>query len=109
MENNSFPPINAVMAKARNTDFNAVRVYVMNAAITALAFVAAVFTVIKAKWIEHDGAARMELAWDFTTTAIGNMVKWTKEIAIPEVKELYNDVTKGYDNALLFAKEKGWV
>jgi hypothetical protein len=109
MENNSFPPIDAIVTKARSIDFNAVRVYVINAAITALAFVAAVFTVIKAKWIEHDGAARMELAWDFTATAVKDMVKWAKEIAIPEVKGLYNDVTKGYDNTLQFAKEKGWV
>ena len=109
MENNSFPPIDAVMAKARNTDFNTVRVYVMNAAITALAFVVAVFTVIKAKWIEHNGAARMELAWGFTTTVVGDMVKWVKEVVIPEVKGLYNDATKSYDNALLFAKKKSWV
>lgn len=97
MQTQSFPPVDAAVAYLKQVDYRKLYHQFIDAVVIVCAFVAAVYTVAKEKWVEYDCTLRVKLgAIAVKETAI-KIYNWTIEIAIPFLIELYNEIRSFYN------------
>lgn len=92
----SFPPADDLISELVKIDYQKHFHTFMNAVETVCIFVAALYTVLRDKWIEHDCTERLHL---FVLNVINkgkSFRLWCDEVLIPESQSLYQDLRKVY-------------
>lgn len=92
----SFPPADDLISELMKIDYQKHFHTFMDAVETACIFVAALYTVLRNKWVEHDCTERLQL---FVMNVINkgkSFRVWCNEVLIPESQSLYQDLRKVY-------------
>lgn len=93
----AFPPVDALIETLMDIDYKKHLNSFMDAVVIACAFIAAIATVIRDKWVEHNCTERLQLfALDFIE---GSKITyaWVMNVFVPYVKSFYDDCRSVYN------------
>lgn len=93
----SFPPVDALIETLQNIDYKKHFNTFMDAVVIACAVVAAVATVIRDKWIEHNCTERLHLFVLNVIEKAKTCYAWVTNVFVPECKSFYDDCRSIYN------------
>lgn len=93
----SFPPADALAAYLMQVDYQKLYNQFMDAVVVFCAFVAAVYTVLRTKWVEYDCTERCQIAALYVKETAIKLYNWVREVMVPFVIETINDVRSFYN------------
>lgn len=97
----SFPPVDAFIAKVQEIDYKKHLNSFMNAVVIACAFIAAIATVIRDKWVQNDCTERLQLFVLRVIELAKTFYAWVVNVFIPGVKEFAKDCRSIYNTLTL--------
>lgn len=98
MENTkSFPPADALVSYLRQVDYQKLYNQTVSFVVMVAAFVAAVYTVLRTKWVEYDCTERCQIAALYVKETAIKLYNWVREVMVPFVIETVNDVRSFYN------------
>lgn len=97
----SFPPVDAFLIKVQEIDYKKHLNSFMDAVVIACAFIAAIATVIRDKWVQHDCTERLQLFVLRVIELAKTFYTWLINVFIPGVKEFAKDCRSIYNTLTL--------
>lgn len=97
----SFPPVDAFIVKVQEIDYKKHLNSFMDAVVIACAFIAAIATVIRDKWVQNDCTERLQLFVLRVIELAKTFYAWVMNVFIPGVKEFANDCRSIYNTLTL--------
>jgi len=87
-----FPPVDSLMTQLSKIEYKKHAQQFVNVSITILAVIAAIITILIAKYQEHNGNEKLQQAWQ--NLVLGAMIsyEWVRDTLVPECKALYKDL-----------------
>jgi hypothetical protein len=93
----AFPPAQKLTETLMEVDYKKHYNQFMDAVTIFCAFVAAVYTVLRTKWVEYDCTERCQIAALYVKETAIKLYNWVREVMIPFVIEIINDVRSFYN------------
>lgn len=93
----SFPPADALIEVLQGIDYKKHFNTFMDAVVIACAFVAAIATVIRDKWTEHDCTERLQLFVLNVIEKAKTFYAWVTNVFVPECKSFYDECRSIYN------------
>lgn len=93
----SFPPADALVAYLRQVDYQKLYNQFVSFVVVAAAFVAAVYAVLRTKWVEYDCTERCQIAALYVKETAIKLYNWVREVFVPFMIETANDVRSFYN------------
>jgi hypothetical protein len=87
-----FPPIDDAIHQLSKIEYKKHLQTFVNVLVTISAFVAAVYTVLAAKYQEHDGNQKLQQLWQNLILGIKISYEWIRDTLLPECKALYHEL-----------------
>ena len=87
-----FPPVDAAVYQLSKIEYKKHAQQFVNVSITILATIAAIITILIAKYKEHDGNEKLQQLWQ--NLVLGAMISydWILNTLVPECKAMYKDL-----------------
>jgi hypothetical protein len=93
----AFPPAHKLTETLMNIDYKKHLNSFLDAVVILCAFVAAVATVIRDKWQEHDCTERLQLFVLRVVELAKTFYAWVMNVFVPNVKSFYDDCRSIYN------------
>lgn len=92
----SFPPADDLISYLLEIDYHKHFHTFLNAVKTSCIFIAALYTVLRNKWVENDCTERLQVLILNVIAAGKSFRIWCENVLIPESQSLYQDLRKVY-------------
>ena len=83
----AFPPAQKLIQTLMEIDYQKNYNSFMDAVIVVCAFVAAIYTIAREKWVEYEMTTRCQIAFDIVKEHTIIAYNWIRNVAIPFVRE----------------------
>lgn len=100
----AFPPAQKMVETLMEINYRKLYNQFVSFVVMVAAFVAAVYTVAREKWVEYDCTERVQLAAIYTKETTIKIYTWVREVFIPLMIEVVNDIRSFY-NVLKVAQQ----
>jgi hypothetical protein len=93
----SFPPADAMIEFLQEVDYQKLYKDSVSFVITVAAFCAAVYTVLRTKWQEHNMTERCQLTFLQIQEKAQQLYTWFRKVFVPFVIEMYDEIRSIYN------------
>ena len=93
----AFPPAQKLAETLMEIDYRKHYNQFMDFVVILCAFSAAVYTVLRDKWIENDVTERLQLAFETVKDQSVRFYHWNKEVSVPFVVDTANEIRSFYN------------
>ena len=87
-----FPPVDAAVYQLSKIEYKKHAQQFVNVSITILATIAAIITILIAKYKEHDGNQKLMNTWNNFVLGCIVAYTWVRYTLVPELRALYSEI-----------------